>query len=199
MTASAMTRTMRRLGRFWPSVVSGCLALATTTVAVVSVAVVTERVTAAAQSTPFKITPKRENDVVDVNIQQDRSVFLVKSPSGISQVLIERTAEKWPDVVVIRLQLKGLESFRATHGKVALEASVSSQDAGVRLWKDGKEDAPLDAKDPLWMDIRLVGRDGKRTKSIPLEAGFFEMELPKAFFAGNPKSITLAWVDFFRN
>jgi hypothetical protein len=28
--------------------------------------------------------------------------------------------------------------------------------------------------------------------------GYFEMALPKAFFEGNPKSITLNWIDFYR-
>ena len=69
----------------------------------------------------------------------------------------------------------------------------------VRLWKDGKEDAPLDAKSPYWMEIRIVGGDGKPAKEIPLKDGYFEMPLPKAFFEGNPKSITVNWIDFYRN
>jgi hypothetical protein len=80
-----------------------------------------------------------------------------------------------------------------------LEASVSSQDGKVRLWKDGKEDSPLDAKSPRWMDIRLVGSDGKPAKGIPLKDGYFEMKLPTAFFENNPKAITVNWIDFYRN
>jgi len=34
---------------------------------------------------------------------------------------------------------------------------------------------------------------------IPLKGGFFEMPLPKAFFEGNPKAITVNWIDFYRN
>ena len=69
----------------------------------------------------------------------------------------------------------------------------------VRLWKDGKEDSPLDSNSPLWMEIRMVGGDGKPAKEIPLKDGYFEMQLPKAFFEGNPKSITVNWIDFYRN
>lgn len=69
----------------------------------------------------------------------------------------------------------------------------------MRLWKSGKEDTPLDAKSPLWMEIRLVGGDGEPAKAIPLKDGYFEMALPKAFFEGNPKPITLTWIDFYRN
>jgi hypothetical protein len=67
------------------------------------------------------------------------------------------------------------------------------------LWKDGKEGAPLDEKSPFWMDIGMVGGDGKSAESIPLSDGYFEMQLPKAFFKGNPRSITVNWIDFYRN
>jgi hypothetical protein len=149
--------------------------------------------------TKFKITTKRDNDRVEVKAEKDKTVFLVHSPFGISNAVIERTGENWPDKVMLRLHLKGLENFRLTTEKVKLEASVSSQDGKVRLWKDGKEDARLDAKSPHWMEIRMVGSDGKPGKAIPLKDGYFEMALPKACFEGNPKSITVNWIDFYRN
>ena len=48
------------------------------------------------------------------------------------------------------------------------------------------------------MDVRIVGGDGKPAKELPLQDGYFEVTLPRAFFDGNPKSITLNWIDFFR-
>src|SRR5215467_9920355 len=139
----------------------------------------------------FKVTTKRQDDAVEVQADKDRTVFSVKSPFGISQAVIEREGEKWPDAIVLRLQLKGLESFRASNGKVTLHASVGIQEGKekVRMWKDGKEGVPLDEKSPFWMKIRMLGSDGKPAKEIPLKDGYFEMALPKAFFEGNPKSI----------
>jgi hypothetical protein len=154
---------------------------------------------AADDTPPFKITTKRDTDKVEVQADKEKTVFVVKSPFGISQAVIERAGEKWPDAVVLRLHLKGLESFRASNGKDTLDAAVSSQDRKVRLWTDGKEDAVLDAKSPLWMEMRMVGGDGKPAKAIPLKDGYFEMALPKAFFEGNPKAITVTWIDFYRN
>jgi hypothetical protein len=148
---------------------------------------------------PFKITTKRDNDTVEVRADKEKTVFIVKSPFGISSAIIERNGEKWPDAVVLRLHLTGLENFRVTNDNLKLEASVSSQNGIVRLWKDGKEDSPLDAKSPFWMGIRMIGGDGKPAKTIPLKEGYFEMTLPKAFFEGNPKSITVNWIDFYRN
>ncbi len=156
--------------------------------------------TAAADDSPlFKITTKRDNDRVEVKAEKDKVVLSVHSPFGISNAVVERVGETWPDAVVLRLHLKGLENFGATSDKVRLEASVSSQDGKVRLWKDGKEDSSLDAKSPYWMEIRMIGGDGKPAKVIPLKDGYIEMQLPKAFFEGTPKSITVNWIDFYRN
>jgi hypothetical protein len=153
------------------------------------------------QPTKFKVTTKRKDDAVEVRAGKDRTLFSVKSPSGISQAVIERTKAKWPEVVTLRLCLKGLESFRASNGKVTLEAAVSLQEGKtkVRLWKDGKEDAPLDDTSPFWMDIRPLTADGKPARELPLKDGYFEMTLPEKFFEGNPKSVTLNWIDFYRN
>jgi hypothetical protein len=153
------------------------------------------------QPAKFKIATKRNDDSVKVEANKEKTLFIIRSPFGISQAIIEREAEKWPDAVVLRLNLKGLESFRATTGAISLEGAVSIQ-AGkqlVRLWKDGKEDAPLDTKSPFWTPIRSVGGDGKSAKELPLKNGYFEITLPRAFFEGNPRSVTLNWIDFYRN
>jgi hypothetical protein len=149
----------------------------------------------------FKVMTRRKDDAVEVQANKEKALFIIKSPFGISQAVIERGGETWPDAVALRLHLKGLESFRASNGKVTLDAAVAIQEGKVklRLWKDGKEDAPLDEKSPLWTDIRIVGGDGKAAKELPLKEGYFEVALPKAFFEGNPKAITLNWIDFYRN
>ncbi len=167
---------------------------------VVVLAIVCGVVAADNDSPPFKISTKRDNDKVEVKVEKGQTLFKVQSPSGISQAVIEPVNEKWPDVIVLRLHLKGLESFQVSNGTVTIEASVSSHDdrQRVRIWKDGKEDAPLDIKSPFWMEISMIGDDGKHVKTIPLKKGYFQIQLPKAFFEDNPKSITINWIDFYR-
>jgi hypothetical protein len=77
--------------------------------------------------------------------------------------------------------------------------SIDDGKQKVRLWKDGKEDSPLGEKSPLWMDVRIVGGDGKPARELPLKGGYFEVALPRALFEGNPKSVTLTWIDYYRN
>ena len=153
------------------------------------------------QAGKFQITTKRADDTVEVRVEKGRTVFTVKSPFGISQAVIERQEDTWPKAVVLRLHLKGLSSFRASNGKTTLGAVASIQDGKlqVRLWKDRNEDDRLDEKSPFWLDVRIVGGDGKPAKELPLKDRYFEVALPKALFEGSPKSITLNWIDFYRN
>jgi hypothetical protein len=153
------------------------------------------------QTPTFKITTKRNDDSVEVKAEKERAVFTVKSLFGISQAVIERHAATWPKAVVLRLHLKGLASFRASNGKVTVNAAVSIQEGQlkVRMWKDGKEGVPLDGKNALWTNIRIVRGDGKRAKELPLQDGYFEVPLPRALFEDNPQSITVSWIDFYRN
>ena len=156
------------------------------------------KLTLASEGAAARAPSRKKDSTVEVSSEKDRATFMVKSHSGIGKSAIERPGGEWPKIVVLRLHLKGLESFRASNGKVTLEAAVSSQNGKVRLWKNGKEDVPLDAKSPYWMETRMVGGDGKPAKAIPLKDGYFEMALPKSFFEGNPKSITVSGIDFYR-
>lgn len=148
---------------------------------------------------PFKITTKRSDDRVEVKSGDDKAMFVIRSPFGISKATIERTTEQWPDKVVIQLRLKGLESLKVSTDKLKLEASVSSHDGSVRLWKDGKEDSPLDSKSPYWIEIKALDNEGEPTKATSLKDGVFELQLPKKLFEDNPKSFKMEWVDFYRN
>ena len=161
-------------------------------------AVLSTGCTNAVEESQFEITTKRDNDKVEVKVESGKAVFSIHSPFGISQTVIERTDGNWPDSVILRLHLKGLESFKVSNGKVTLEAAVSSQDGHVQLRKDGKEDEPLDFKSPYWTEILLFGEDGRQATTIPLTDGYFEISLPKALFEDNPKSVTINWIDFYR-
>jgi len=56
----------------------------------------------------FKITTKRDDDKTEVTVQNDKAVISVRSPFGISQAVIERSDETWPDTVILRLHLRAI-------------------------------------------------------------------------------------------
>jgi hypothetical protein len=103
-------------------------------------------------------------------------------------------------VVVVRLHLRGLEHLQISTGKRTLHAVVGIRDKQleVRLWKDQDEDHPLSRTDPFWVNIRIRNKDGSPAQQLPLQDGYFEMELPGALLADNPRTLTLHWIDFYR-
>jgi hypothetical protein len=152
------------------------------------------------QAAEFKITASRSDDTVEVRSDEGKTSCTVRSPSGISRMVIERLGDDWPKEMVLRLHLKGLERLRVTSGRVTLDAEVSGHGSPpeVRSWKNGEEKEELTEKSPFWMNIRILGGDGNTPPVIPLKQGHFEMTLPKAFLDGNPKSISVEWIDFYR-
>src|SRR4051812_32715936 len=73
----------------------------------------------------FKVTTRRADDAVTVWNDKGRTVVAVRSPFGISRAVLERRGDTWPEVIVLRLHLKGLSSFRASNGEVTVDAAVS--------------------------------------------------------------------------
>ena len=149
----------------------------------------------------FKITTRKQEDKIKVSIEGGQTVLSVSSPSGIGGATVERLGEQWPGKVVVRMFLRGLESFGASIGKTRLSASVLSHSGHRRLLhlrQQGKE-KEVEQKSPYWMDIKTLDAEGKPIKGLPEQDGYFEMTLPKALFKGNPKSLTLGWIDFYRS
>ncbi len=142
----------------------------------------------------FKFKANRVDDRIVVKKEKDRTVFDITSPFGISAATIERTGDAWPDDVVLRLHLSGLERFQVNSEKATAWGRVGDLELSV----DGKKENPNDPKGAHFMDFKAVGKDGKPPEKIPLDDGYFEMRLPKSFFQGNPKKISLEWVDWFR-
>ena len=55
----------------------------------------------------FKIRTRRQDDTVQVRHGNEKTVFIVKSPFGISDATIERRDDAWPKTVALKLHLKG--------------------------------------------------------------------------------------------
>ena len=144
-------------------------------------------------------TPKLEastrKDTSRIRIEQSggKTVLDITSKTGIDLATITRKSRKWPETILVRLHLHGLESFKAESGKLAVEWSVSStgkKATRVTLWKGSKE-TPIDQTSPYFsMQKRAADKDG--------EGGYIEVPLPVKLFEGNPEKITLRWIDFYR-
>jgi DNA-binding beta-propeller fold protein YncE len=153
-----------------------------------------------APSPGIKVTPRRPDDSCQITAEQGKTTLDVTSPFGISRAVMQRVDEQWAGQIVVRLHLKGLENFRAGNGRVTVQGAAGVRDGkpDVRLWKGGKDTEELPRTDPLWTEVRIIGGDGKPAKEVPLKDGYFEIPLPRGLFEGNPTTVTLEWIDFYR-
>ena len=122
-----------------------------------------------------------DSDQVKVTATKAGCLVAITSPSGIGKTALTRTTDKWPTAVVLRLHLKGLEGFKASNSTVTVGAEVPNSGGKPRTWQDveGKEK-------PIEMSVKAVD-------------GHFEIRLPPAILAADAKTITVQWIDFYRN
>ena len=159
--------------------------------------------------TRFDIAIKRSSDEVQVRKVESGVLLWVRSPFGISEMVVTRKEEHWPVVVKLRLQLRGLEKLQVLSGKLSLGARVNSSQASheydslvgevdYNCWKDvEKEEKRLTTNSRYWLPIkRVVSVDSESIGTSKQRD--FEITLPKAVFDGNPKAITVKWIDFYR-
>ena len=157
----------------------------------------------------FDVVTRRGSDRVEVRTEEYGVLLWVQSPSGISDMVVTRKREHWPDVVKLRLQLKGLEKLQVISGDLSLGARVNSSQASAghkagsgkvdyHCWKDvGKKEQRLAVDSRYWLPIKRVeglvsnmNASGKKRD--------FEITLPKTLLEENPKEITVKWIDFYR-
>ena len=124
-------------------------------------------------------------------------VATVNSKSGIGSATLSRVGESWPKELVVRLHLRGLESFKVENGATVVEWSKSSsgaQTSRVSLRQAGGGEQALVTGSRYFSELKTVGTD----PTVPLRDGYFEIALPAALLEGNPEEITLRWIDFYR-
>ena len=110
-------------------------------------------------------------------------VFDVTDKFGIGGGSIRLVAGQWPETVLIRLHLAGLEGFSVSVGNKKL----IRRDLNVRM---------LDAK-----GIPLEGRYLRKSTGPNTSkriVGYFEAKVPRANLMDAEK-INLNWVDFYRH
>ena len=147
----------------------------------------------------FSVTSSQPGDTVTITSEQDVSIIDINSPSGIGSARVDFVSGPFPQKIIARLHLKGLEEFRLLYADTVIIASASSGSAfnndNQRILLSGTEESILPGQ-PLWMEIRVVS--DQMAQNIPLEEGYFEITFPQEFTEKAGTSFEIQWVDFFR-
>jgi len=147
----------------------------------------------------FIVITKHPDDQVDIQYQNGTSLIDIQSPAGVSSAAFELESGRMPDHMVLRLHLKGLEGFRLTSAQDRISASVSGGDSGQveeQILLSAGTESPLPPGHPLWMEIQIVSSQAENR--IPLEDGYFEVEVPQEFIQSAGKTFEIEWIDFYR-
>jgi SAM-dependent methyltransferase len=146
-----------------------------------------------------EISLQKERDSVSVTRQDDSVIYSVHSVSGIGGATL-RWWNRWPSKVVLRLYLRGLESLTVSNGQVELRASVASHSGNptqLSIRRDEGE-SPVEQDATASTKIGVFDSDGNAIAGLPEEGGYFELVLPAVLLEGQPKSLTVQWIDFYR-
>lgn len=140
----------------------------------------------------------QDGDVVETAVSANAAIFDIYSQTGIGRAEVMLVKGAWPEKILLRLHLRGLEEFKFAYAETVITANVSSTGAAsVREMAvvEGEE-RPLTTDSPHNMPIHIQTENGETT--IPLENGYFEIEAPVDFTTGPDNNFTISWIDFYR-
>ncbi len=122
----------------------------------------------------------------------------ILSPEGIGRVEFERV-DRWPSPLVLRLNLKGLESLTLMAGKQRFNIFASSSPPHAVTVTKGEDEQPVAADAADRPAVRVL--DGKFREvgkgKLPPEGGWFEITVPGNLLKDQER-LQVHWIDFFR-
>ncbi len=131
----------------------------------------------------FRYTPLKGDPRIVFTTSNEMVLIDITSPTGIGSVMIAKASGQWPPKIVMRLHVKGLESFKFKHGAQTVEVSVSTQTREM-LVQEGQISA-LSPGDAHWMNVTS-------------NSGYFDLEAPAAFMQSEESKFTIEWINFYR-
>lgn len=147
----------------------------------------------------FNTTVEGDGNVVQINTSGDPVVVDVHSPSGIGAATIDLLSSPAPANIIVRLHLRGLESFRLAFDHTVITAEMSSDEhhsvfQQVELPDGGTR--PIASDSPLWLDIQIVATPTSLAPSPQPSA--FAIRMPHGLMNEQRRSFTIRWIDFYR-
>src|SRR3990172_4281039 len=77
----------------------------------------------------FRVSAEGDGNELTVNTEGETTIVEVHSESGIGSATIELVSGGFPEDIVLRLHVQGLEKFQLSYGGTVISASVASSDS----------------------------------------------------------------------
>jgi hypothetical protein len=142
---------------------------------------------ASSKPATYEGVPLKGDPGITFSTAGDMLLIEVTSPTGIGSAAVEKTSGQWPGKIVMRLHVKGLESFTFRYADVRIDASVSSHgdNAVSEAYQQSGTSGAAAPGDPYWIAI------------APGE-GYFDLEAPADFVKSGEDKFAIEWIDFYR-
>ena len=155
---------------------------------------------APSQPDPLAVRVEKSDDAtVNIDLPDDNTVIYdIISPSGIGNATITNNNRSWPETIVLRFHLNGLENLDFSYTDINIKMEISSRGNNEIRQYVTQDDVtePIDSTSEFWMPVAISPTEGDAT--IPLEDGTIDVRVPAAFYDRNAKSFTISWIDFYR-
>ena len=137
------------------------------------------------------ILDRPEANSAELTLSDDHALIDVTDSRGINGLTATLVDGEWPETIVVRLNLKGLERLEIHYGPYTIATGKSSSDS---------PDPPL--------ILYVADEDGKVTQA-PVSSSIyfpdisrtddgFEITLPPHFFQEQHPAFSMHWIDFYR-
>lgn len=175
---------------FWRILISLTILLTVSTCTVVS--------SESSNQIAFETSTSNETAIIIDTPDENTAVFDIVSNTGIDKATVTRISDTWPETLMLRFHLNGLENLDFNYTDINIKVEISSLgDNEIRqsVTKNGLTEI-INTDSEFWLPILISPTQGDTT--IPLEAGTIDVRIPPAFYARNPESFTISWIDFYR-
>lgn len=160
------------------------------------------------KSVPPKVTAtlRKKEDTFQIRRSPERTVYLIKSPSGIGDAKITRSDGDWPRNIAIRLQYDDERAFGMLES-CSLRTDRLEIGCALRI-PDLARRQPVPVKLPFWFlnptgDPKFqhtggIKAAGTLDATVQLQSTGLEITLPPDCLMDS-KTLTLDWIDAYRH
>lgn len=146
----------------------------------------------------YRVASTRPSSEVSVSNEGESAFVEVYSDTGIGSATVTLIEGSWPETIVMRFHLNGLERLQFMFDKTVIHLSVTSQNMILQSVAAGSAEQEIIADEsPYWMAVTFLDETGT-TVEKPAADGVIEVQAPAAFLAAEATEFTINWIDFHR-
>lgn len=144
---------------------------------------------------PWTLEPPAQFDI-QVNKPADRiafgstgrhAQFDIYSASGIGGAQFTQSSGAAPLQITLRLHLRALEGFKLSFDDQVIQIEIPTNDTPTPR-------ASVTSDSPLYPPVAIVSQG----ELYPIQDGYIQIELPRAYFQAEARAFAIEWIDFHR-